>query len=102
VIIAPRDLEFAAAGIVIGFLFTRYLAQRKKESEELAREVADDKEYWKYESEQEAIGLKYDPKKEWNEATLLPKQYLVDIRELNLRYRALLKRRNGWTDRDFE
>jgi hypothetical protein len=97
-----RDLVVAGVGVAAGFLVSRFLAQRKKDSAERLQEAADDTEYWKYKAKHDAIRTKYDPRNEWNETTSLPPRYLADIRNLNLTYRAVLKRRNGWMDHDFE
>ena len=56
-------------------------------------------EHW---GKSDAIRAKYDPGNEWNEYTIIPQEYLDECRKLNLEYQGVLRRRNGWTDSDFD
>lgn len=62
---------------------------------------ADEKEYWEFRKASDALRKKYDPNHEWNEATTTPTEYQTEHRALLLAHKAMLRRRNGWTDADF-
>jgi len=62
----------------------------------------DERDFWEHCGKRDAIRAKYDPGNEWNEATFLPQEYLDESRKLNLEYQGVLRRRNGWTDSDFD
>ena len=80
------------------FRFPKWWKQRKA----LQRQEREDEEaFWERHRKQDAIRKKYDPENKWNEATSVPREYLQEIRELNLEYRDMLQRRNGWTANDF-
>ena len=96
-----------ALGITAFLLYAGYwlVAQfppwwKKRRAERLQKEQ-DGKEYLDYQKKHDAIRTKYDPRNEWNEATSLPREYLEEIRSLNLEHRGMLQRRNGWTVEDF-
>ena len=76
-------------------------AQWKRRKVVRQQEEKDEKKYWEYQQKHDAIRANYDPRHEWNEATSVPGEYLQDIRRLNLEYRDVLQRRNGWTADDF-
>jgi len=67
-----------------------------------AQEVSDEEAFWTYKREHETIRARFDPAKTWNEATSPPEEYVSEIRALNLRFSGMLRRRNGWTDKDFD
>jgi hypothetical protein len=62
----------------------------------------DERDFWEHWRKGDAIRAKYDPGNEWNEATFLPQEYLDEINKLNLEYQGVLRRRNRWTDSDFD
>jgi uncharacterized protein HemX len=66
------------------------------------QEEHDEREFWEHDAKRRAIRAKYDPKNEWNEATSLPADFVRESTELNLQYRQMLQRRNGWTAKDFD
>lgn len=66
------------------------------------QERADEEAYWEFEAAGRAIRAKYDPEGAWNEATVVPDAFLSELHALNLQYRGMLTRRNGWTPADFE
>ncbi len=84
------------------WLVTQFPARWKKRRAEKKQEEQDEKEFWEYQQKHDAIRAKYDPRNEWNEATSVPDIYLEEIRNLNLKHRAMLQRRNGWTTEDFD
>ncbi|WP_342131335.1 hypothetical protein [Hydrogenophaga sp. OTU3427] len=65
------------------------------------QEERDEREFWEYEAKHKSIRLKFDPANEWNEATSVPEAFLREVRDLNLHYKPMLQRRNGWTESDF-
>jgi predicted DNA repair protein MutK len=66
------------------------------------QEEEDEKAFWEHQGRHKAIRSKYDPKHEWNEVTSVPSEYLREVQQLNLEYREMLQRRNGWTAADFQ
>lgn len=62
----------------------------------------DENTYLEYQKKHDAIRTKFDPNYQWNEATSVPSDYLKEVRVLNLQYREMLKRRNGWNEDDFK
>ena len=94
-------------GIVISALYffywliAKFPAQRKLQKAERLQEQKDEADFWELQRKGDAIRSKYDPDHVWNEATSLPQEYSNEIQNLNLEYRDMLKRRNGWTDSDF-
>lgn len=62
----------------------------------------DEIDFWEHDRKRDAIRTKYDPGSEWNEGTFLPQEYLDEINKLNLEYQDMLRRRDGWTDSDFD
>lgn len=92
--ITTRDLIIAGIGVAAGFVLSRYLAWRKVETAIRLQEKADDEEFWHYIEQRDAILAKYDPRSEWNEGTSLPAQYKVEIQQLRVAHREMLKRRN--------
>ena len=93
-----------AAFVLYGgyWLVTQFPARWKKRRAEKKQEEQDEKEFWEYQQKHDAIRAKYDPRNEWNEATLVPDKYLEETRNLNLKHRGMLQRRNGWTTEDFD
>jgi hypothetical protein len=101
----PISAETLVVGAVVGIaiywghaLIFGYPERRrlKKQAE------ADETLFWELQKKGDAIRDKYDPRREWNEATVVPDEYLAEIRALNLEYGGVLRRRNGWTDADFD
>lgn len=84
------------------WLLAKFPAQWKKRKAEKQQERKDEVEFWEYQRMHDAIRAKYDPRHAWNEATSVPREYLDEIRNLNLAHRDMLQRRNGWTVNDFE
>lgn len=84
------------------WLLAKFPAQWKKRRAEKVQRESDEKEFWEYRKVHDAIRAKYDPRNEWNEATSVPREYLEEIRELNLAHCYMLQRRNGWTIEDFD
>jgi hypothetical protein len=84
------------------WLVTQFPARWKKRRAEKKQEEQDEKEFWEYQKKHDAIRAKYDSRNEWNEATSVPDKYLEEIRNLNLKHRGMLQRRNGWTTEDFD
>lgn len=84
------------------WLVTQLPARWKKRRAEKKQEEQDEKEFWEYQQKHDAIRAKYDPRNEWNEATSVPDKYLEETRNLNLKHRGMLQRRNGWTTEDFD
>jgi len=82
------------------WLVARYPKQRKKQRALRMQEQTDEKQFWQWWKEHEALRAKYDPRHEWDEATMLPEDYLKEIRKLNLAHQDMLCRRNGWTYSD--
>ena len=99
-------LADALVGILIvgGIAYGGYWLLRKYPAHRTAtaQRKADDGEYWKYQTDHEAIRSRYDPNRQWNEATTVPPEYLAEIRALNQAHHQMLRRRNGWTDADFK
>jgi hypothetical protein len=95
------------AGIVVSVLYffywliAKFPTQRKLQKAKRLQEQKDEADFWEHHRKSDAIRAKYDPEHVWNEATSLPQEYLTEIQNLNLEYRDMLKRRNGWTDSDF-
>lgn len=83
------------------WLVTKFPQRWKKRKAERQQEAEDEGAYWEYRQKHNAIRAKYDPRHEWNEATSVPHDYSKEIRALNLEYRSMLQRRNGWTAADF-
>ena len=79
----------------------RLLAVRRQGRIATAQATEDDEEFWAYTAAHQAIRRKFDPEGAWNEATSLPDAYVSEVRALNLRHRAMLMRRNGWSEEDF-
>jgi hypothetical protein len=79
--------------------FGKYLHERRSATRQAS---LDEEAYWAYAREHEGIRAKFDPEKKWNEATELPGAYVAEMRALNFRFSGMLRRRNGWTDNDFE
>lgn len=75
--------------------------RRRKRTLQLQSE-ADEREFWECRKQCEAVRDKWDPGRTWNEGTSVPDAYLEEIRAINLAHQGMLRRRNGWTDRDFE
>ena len=94
-------------GIVVSVLYffywliAKFPAQRKLQKEKRLQEQKDEADFWELQRKGDAIRAKYDPEHAWNEATSLPQEYSNEIQNLNLEYRDILKRRNGWSDSDF-
>ena len=61
------------------------------------QEEGDEEAFLAHQKRPEAIRSKYDCKKEWKGATSAPSEYLREVQQLNLEYREVLQRRNGWT-----
>lgn len=103
------DLVDALLPVVIGgltlygcyWLVAKFPKQWKKRRAERQQEKKDEAEFWEYQRMHDAIRAKYDPEHAWNEATSVPREYLDEIRKLNLAHREMLQRRNGWTVDDF-
>ena len=74
------------AAVAVGYILDRPRRRQQKKDQE---------EYWEYAKKREAIDRKYDPNKEWNEATTVPPEYRMEVYQLRLRYRAMLNRRSG-------
>lgn len=83
------------------WLVTRFPERWKKHRAEKLQKERDEKEYWDYRKKHDAIRAKFDPKNEWNEITSIPREYLEEIRRLNIEHRGMLQRRNGWKAEDF-
>lgn len=83
------------------WLVTQFPKRWKQHRAEKLQKEQDEKEYWAYQKMHDAIRAKYDPKKEWNEITSLPREYLDEIRSLNNEHQGMLRRRNGWKAEDF-
>ncbi len=81
--------------------FERVKAELLQEQAKRKHEKEDETDYWEYEKRHKALRTKFDPKNEWNEATSIPAEYSREVRTLNLQYRNMLMRRNGWTTADF-
>lgn len=79
--------------------FQRSRSVRKRDQQQ---EKQDEGQFWEYQSKHQAIRTKFDPDGEWNEATSVPEDYKKEVKDLNRQYSAMLRRRNGWTDKDFE
>lgn len=92
--------------VTLGALFIFGLAQlivvhgRRKAKRML--EEYDETCFREHREAHDALRKKYDPRNEWNEATSVPPEYLSEVKELNSRYREMLIRRNGWTEKDFD
>lgn len=89
-----RQSEAAMEAAVNAWSTTRELAIASQRE-------ADEKEYWEFQKASDALRKKYDPNHEWNEATTTPPEYQTEHRALLLAHKAMLRRRNGWTDADF-
>ena len=91
-------------GAVYGcyWMVRRLPAKLKQARQQRRQEEHDEREFWEHKAKQDALRAKYDPKGVWNEATSVPSEYLAEVRQLNLRYRTMLQRRNGWTASDFD
>ena len=83
------------------WLIAKFPAQRKLQKAKRLQEQKDEADFWELQRKGDVIRAKYDPDHAWNEATSLPEEYLNETRNLNLEYRGVLQRRNGWTDGDF-
>lgn len=83
------------------WLVTQYPSWRRKRKVEHDQAEQDERDFWEWQKRHSAIRAKFDPKNQWNEATTLPAEYRSEIRDLNTQYRGMLKRRNGWSARDF-
>ena len=84
------------------WMAARFPAWQRKRRAGRIQEEQDERDFWEYNGRHTAIRSKFDPEGTWNEATSIPAEYLSEIRELNLKYRQMLKRRNGWSARDFD
>ena len=101
----PVLLVLAAIGLAIyGAFHLTKAARQAVVKRRLVRQLEeqDEREFWEYEAKHKAIRAKFDPKDEWNEATSVPAPFLREFRELNLQYRQMLQRRNGWAAKDFD
>jgi hypothetical protein len=79
----------------------KYPAKHKAARKQATQEKADENEFWQeYKPAFEAIRRKYDPENKWNEGSSIPQAYRDDLRELHLKHRWMLQRRNGYTVTD--
>ena len=84
------------------WLIAKFPTQRKLKKSQRLLEQKDEADFWEHQRKGDAIRAKYDPEHIWNEATSLSQEYLDEIQNLNLEYSTMLRRRNGWTDADFD
>jgi len=105
----PAAIEALAPRVIVVvvlygcyWLVAKLPGKLKKRTAEKRLEQEDENAFWEHQKRHEGIRAKYDPKHEWNEATSLPNEYLKELRQLNLKYREMLQRRNGWTAKDFQ
>jgi len=92
----------ASALFACYWMVARFPAWRRRRRADRIQEEQDERDFWEYNGKHEAIRSKFDPERTWNEATAVPAEYLREIRELDLRYREMLQRRNGWLARDLD
>ena len=81
--------------------FERIKAELLQELAARNHQKQDDTDYWEYDRKREELRARYDPENKWNEATSVPADYLREVRALNIQYRNMLQRRNGFTASDF-
>ncbi len=81
--------------------FERVKSELLQELEDRKYKEKDEADFWMYEKKCEDIRAKFDPENNWNEATSVPIEYSRELRALRIRYRDMLRRRNGWTEVDF-
>ena len=98
------SLGLVAVAIYVGrWLIVVYPPQRKQRKAIRQQNELLDRQFWECQAKRDAIRAKYDPKNEWNEGTLnIPRAYYEEIKKVNLEYRDMLERRNGWTEADFK
>lgn len=86
-----------AASVAYGlyWIVAVHPGKRRQEKMQREQEAKDDKEYWEYQAQFDAIRARHDPKREWHEATVVPQAYKDEIRRLNAEHHEMLKRRNG-------
>jgi uncharacterized membrane protein YebE (DUF533 family) len=82
-------------------LFPKSRERREAKRQALERDGEDEKAFWDYQTKHNSIRAKFDPTNSWNEATTVPDDYKEEIRQLNLLYANMLRRRNAWTEADF-
>ena len=97
-----RIVAALGLAILVCYWVVTYLKNVKPRRLKRLLEEQDERDYWESDWRRTAIRLKYDPEREWNEATTLPESYKAEIRALNLEYREMLMRRNGWSAQDFQ
>lgn len=103
--LANMLLRFVAAFgllILLCYWLIIYLKNLKPKRLKRLQEQQDERSYWQCDQRRKAIRHKYDPENEWNEASTVPEAYSAEMCALNLEYRDVLKRRNGWSEKDFQ
>jgi hypothetical protein len=89
-------LIFVGAMWLISWAF-RFPAKFKGDRAKAKQEKADNDEFFNiYIPARDAIRKKYDPNHEWNEATTVPQACQNEQRELRLKHRWMLQRRNNY------
>jgi hypothetical protein len=104
----PGETTFLAGVGLVGppphgciWFVTQFPTWRRRRKADKHQAEQDERDFWEWSSKHDAIRAKFDPQDQWNEATQLPHEYRDEVRQLNLQYRAMLQRRNGWSTNDF-